>query len=47
MIAILTKWLPFYKKNELFTLAKQIQCKWPDTYGEDKLVVMFGGGVAY
>ena len=28
----------------LFTLAKQIQWKWPDTYGEDKLVVMFGGG---
>ena len=27
----------------LFTLAKQIQWKWPDTYGEDKLVVMFGG----
>ena len=60
MIAILTKSLPFYKKNEvqhlnpgqtpvltcdqpLFTLAKQIQWKWPDTYGEDKLVVMFGG----
>ncbi len=30
----------------LFTLAKQIQWKWPDTYGEDQLVVMFGG-VAY
>ena len=30
----------------LFTLAKHIQWKWPDTYGEDKLVVMFGG-VAY
>ena len=30
----------------LFTLAKQLQWKWPDTYGEDKLVVMFGG-VAY
>ena len=28
----------------LFTLAKQIQWKWPDTYGEDKLVVMFGEG---
>ena len=27
----------------LFTLAKQIQWKWPDTYGEDQLVVMFGG----
>ena len=27
----------------LFTLAKQLQWKWPDTYGEDKLVVMFGG----
>ena len=26
----------------LFTLAKQIQWKWPDTYGEDKLLVMFG-----
>ena len=26
----------------LFTLAKQIQWKWPDTYREDKLVVMFG-----
>ena len=29
--------------HPLFTLAKQIQWKWPDTYGEDKLVVMFGG----
>ena len=27
----------------LFTLAKQLQWKWPDTYGEDKLVVMFVG----
>ena len=27
----------------LFALAKQIQWKWPETYGEDKLVVMFGG----
>ena len=27
----------------LFTLAKQIHWKWLDTYGEDKLVVMFGG----
>ena len=27
----------------LFALAKQIQWKWLDTYGEDKLVVMFGG----
>ena len=27
----------------LFALAKQIQWKWPESYGEDKLVVMFGG----
>ena len=27
----------------LFTLAKQIQWKWPDKYGEEKFVVMFGG----
>ena len=27
----------------LFALAKQIQWKWPEKYGEDKLVVMFGG----
>ena len=27
----------------VFTLAKQIQCKWPEDYGEDKVVVMFGG----
>lgn len=27
----------------LYALAKQIQLKWPDRYGEDKLVVMFGG----
>lgn len=27
----------------LFALAKQIQWKWPDSYGEDHIVVMFGG----
>ena len=27
----------------LFTLAKQIQWKWPNTYGEEQLVVMIGG----
>ena len=27
----------------LFALAKQIQWKWPETYREDKFVVMFGG----
>ncbi|KAK0146492.1 hypothetical protein N1851_014183 [Merluccius polli] len=27
----------------LYALAKQIQFKWPDIYGEGKLVVMFGG----
>ena len=27
----------------LYALAKQIQFKWPDRYGKDKLVVMFGG----
>ena len=27
----------------LFSLAKQIQWKWPEKYGSDKLVVMFGG----
>ena len=26
----------------LFALAKQIQWKWPEKYGEDKMVVMFG-----
>ena len=27
----------------LFTIAKQIQWKWPDVYGEDKFVIIFGG----
>ena len=27
----------------LFALSKMIQWKWPDIYGEDKYVVMFGG----
>ena len=27
----------------LFALAKQIQWTWPESYGEDKFVVMFGG----
>lgn len=27
----------------LYALAKQIQWKWPEKYGEDKFVVMFGG----
>ena len=27
----------------LFAVAKQIQWKWPEKYGEDKMVVMFGG----
>ena len=27
----------------LFALAKQIQWMWPERYGGDKLVVMFGG----
>ena len=27
----------------LFALAKQIQWKWPEKYGEDKVVVLFGG----
>jgi len=27
----------------LFALAKQIQWKWPESYGEDQTVVMFGG----
>ena len=27
----------------LFALAKQIQWKWPEKYGNEKLVVMFGG----
>ena len=26
-----------------FALAKQIQCKWPEDDGKDKVVVMFGG----
>ena len=29
--------------HPLFTLAKQIHWKWPESYREDKLVVMFGG----
>lgn len=27
----------------LFVLAKQIQWEWPELYGEDQFVVMFGG----
>ena len=27
----------------LFALAKQIQWKWPECYGKDQIVVMFGG----
>ena len=27
----------------LFALAKQFQWKWPDKYGEDNMVVLFGG----
>ena len=27
----------------MFALAKQIQWPWPESYGEDKLAVMFGG----
>ena len=27
----------------LYTLAKQIQWNWPNIYGEDKVVIMFGG----
>ena len=27
----------------LYALAKQIQWYWPDEYGEDKFVIMFGG----
>ena len=27
----------------LYALAKQIQWKWPEKYGEDQFVVMFGG----
>ncbi|KAJ8355070.1 hypothetical protein AAFF_G00101580 [Aldrovandia affinis] len=27
----------------LFALAKQIQWKWPESYGEDQIVVIFGG----
>lgn len=27
----------------LYTLAKQIQWHWPEKYGEDKYVLMFGG----
>ena len=27
----------------LFALAKQIQWQWPESYGVDKFVVMFGG----
>lgn len=27
----------------LFTIAKEIQWKWPEKYGEDKIVLLFGG----
>ena len=27
----------------IFATAKQIQWQWPETYGEDKFVIMFGG----
>ena len=27
----------------IYTLAKQIQWHWPEKYGEDKFVIMFGG----
>ena len=27
----------------LYTIAKQIQWSWPDIYGEDQFVMMFGG----
>ncbi|KAH3859846.1 hypothetical protein DPMN_102667 [Dreissena polymorpha] len=27
----------------LYALAKQIQWRWPDKFGEDKIVMMFGG----
>ncbi|CAB3989008.1 Hypothetical predicted protein [Paramuricea clavata] len=27
----------------LYTLAKQLQWEWPEQYGEDKFVIMFGG----
>ena len=27
----------------LYTFAKQIQWNWPELYGEDKFVIMFGG----
>ena len=29
--------------GSLIALAKQIQWMWPETYGDDKIVVMFGG----
>ena len=27
----------------LYTIAKQIQWKWPEMYGEEKFVIMLGG----
>ena len=27
----------------LYALAKQVQWEWPEQYGEDKFVIMFGG----
>ena len=27
----------------LFAIAKQIQWSWPDTYGEEKFIIMIGG----
>ena len=27
----------------LYTIAKQIQWKWPEIYGEEKFVIMLGG----
>uniref|UniRef100_H3ACQ8 Uncharacterized protein n=1 Tax=Latimeria chalumnae TaxID=7897 RepID=H3ACQ8_LATCH len=34
---------PIIADQPLFTLAKQIQWHWPEWYGEDKFVIMFGG----
>ncbi|KAJ8385878.1 hypothetical protein AAFF_G00179440 [Aldrovandia affinis] len=32
-----------HPSQPLFALAKQIQWKWPESYSEDQIVVIFGG----
>ena len=49
VIKVETEWFNTVKENNenetkpLFAIVKQIQWTWPDLYGEDKIVIMFGG----